>query len=101
MNVEVRKSAHGTEYWDTKEKRVRFLPAGKKPGFEVTKEPKSMLKDDSSEFKVVKAVDMLDKMNDEKLLAYAKENNIEVPGNMRKEETIRNHIAEKLNVVGE
>jgi hypothetical protein len=43
MIVETRKTAAGTEYWDAKEKRVRFVPAGKEPGFEVTRNPKSMI----------------------------------------------------------
>ena len=43
MNVETRKSAAATEYWDAKEKRVRFVSAGKKPDFEVTENPKSMI----------------------------------------------------------
>lgn len=43
MNVKTRVTAAGTEYWDAKEKRVRFVPAGKEPSFEVTENPKSML----------------------------------------------------------
>jgi hypothetical protein len=94
MNVKTRQSAQGTEYWDTKEKKVRFVPAGQEPGFEVTKDPKSMVKDDGAEYQPT--IDLI-KMNAEQLLAYAKEHDIEVPGNMKKEETIRNHIAEQLN----
>ncbi|MED3549972.1 hypothetical protein [Cytobacillus praedii] len=43
MRVEIRKTAVGTEYWDAKEKRIIFVPAGKEPDFEVTENPKSML----------------------------------------------------------
>jgi hypothetical protein len=107
MNVEMRKTAQGTEYWDTEEKKIHFVPEGQKPGFEVTKDPKSMLIVDGK--KVDEAVEKkiegtkedflkyLDTLNVEQLLAYAKDNDIEVPGNMKKEETVRNHIAEKLN----
>jgi hypothetical protein len=94
MNVEMRKTAQGTEYWDTKEKKIRFVPAGKEPDFEVTMEPKSMLKEEKQD----NETDInLDKMNAEQLLAFAKQNDIDVPGNMKREETIRNHVAEHLN----
>ncbi|WP_430494082.1 hypothetical protein [Rossellomorea marisflavi] len=107
MNVEVRKTTQGIEYWDSKEKSIRFVPAGKKPSFEVVEEPKSMVVVDGK--KVAGAVEKkidgtkeellkyLVRLNVEQLLAYAKDNDIDVPGNMKKEETIRNHIVEKLN----
>jgi hypothetical protein len=96
MNVETRKTAQGTEYWDTKEKRIRFVPAGQEPDFDVVENPKSMVKEEDPEFKTVNADDMLDNMNTEQLLDYAKVNDIDVPGNMKKEETIRAHIKESL-----
>ncbi|USK91506.1 hypothetical protein [Rossellomorea marisflavi] len=107
MNVEVRNTAQGTEYWDTKEKKIRFVSVGKEPDFEVTKDPKSMLVADGK--LIAEAVKKkiggtkeeflryLETMNAEQLLAFAKDNDIEIPGNMKKEETVRNHIAEKLN----
>jgi hypothetical protein len=99
MNVEVRKSAQGTEYWDTKAKKVRFVPAGKEPGFEVEKERKS--KEGLKPVEVEGEVTDLNSLNTEQLLAYAKDNDIDVPGNMKKEETIRNHIAEQVNAAEE
>jgi hypothetical protein len=99
MNVEVRKSAQGTEYWDTKEKKVRFVPAGQEPGFEVEKERKS--KEGLKPVEVEGKVTDLNSLNAEQLLAYAKDNDIEVPGNMKKEETIRNHIADQLTAADE
>lgn len=106
MNVEVRNTAQGTEYWDTEKKKIHFVPEGQKPGFEVTKNPKSMLVVDGK--KVDEAVEKkedflkyLDTLNVEQLIAYAKDNDIEVPGNMKKEETVRNHVAEKLNADNE
>jgi hypothetical protein len=102
MNVEMRKTAQGTEYWDTKEKRVRFVPAGKKPGFEVTKEPKSLLPEKESKKEEENPAEVdLDTMNADQLKEYAKQNAIEVPGNMKKEETIRAHILESLTVSDE
>lgn len=43
MIVETRKTANGTEYWETVDKRVRFVKAGDTPPFEVTVNPPSML----------------------------------------------------------
>ena len=107
MIVETRKTAAGTEYWDAKEKRVRFVPTGKEPDFEVTINPKSMIvgvdlamgKDKTViDGKVVDTqtdID-LDAMNGEQLRSFAEQNGIEIPRNMKKEETIRKHIEEVL-----
>jgi hypothetical protein len=43
MKVVTRKTAAGTEYWDTEAKQTLFVPAGKEAPFEVTENPKSML----------------------------------------------------------
>ncbi|WLR54297.1 hypothetical protein LC048_17880 [Mesobacillus subterraneus] len=114
MNVKTRTTAQGTEYWDAKEKRIRFVPAGQDPDFEVTENPKSMVMgvdqakgkdhtvitmtvDDKEIAKVVKDLENdLDNMDAEQLLAYAKEKDIDVPGNMKKADTIRDHIKEEL-----
>jgi hypothetical protein len=101
MNVEMRKTAQGTEYWDTKEKKIRFVPVGKKPGFEVTKEPKSMLTEKESKQEDNETEIDLDSMNADQLKDFAKQNDIEVPGNMKKEETIRAHILVSLNAADE
>ncbi|TYS14284.1 hypothetical protein FZC78_19210 [Rossellomorea vietnamensis] len=98
MNVETRKTAQGTEYWDSKEKRVRFVPAGKEPDFEVAENPKSMVKEEKQDTET--DID-LDKMDADQLLAFAEQNDIEVPGNMKKAETIRNHIEESLTAAEE
>ncbi|MGM0863387.1 MAG: hypothetical protein ACQEWF_01770 [Bacillota bacterium] len=92
MNVEMRKTSQGTEYWDTEEKKIRFVPAGKKGGFEVTKDPKSMLKEEGHNPKLERPDESFGSMNAEQLLGYVKDNNFEVPGNMKKGETIRKHI---------
>lgn len=105
MIVETRNTAAGTEYWDNKAKKVLFVPKGKEPNFEVTVDPKSMVGDDEGlNLKVTipdETYPSLDEMNAEQLLAFAKENNIDVPGNMSKEETIRKHIIEALNAADE
>ena len=108
MIVETRKTISGTEYWDAKNKKVLVVPHGQQPSFEVTKNPKSMIygvnlaKEKDKTVIDGKVVDNqpginLDEMGVEQLLAYAKENNIEVPGNMKKEDTIRKYIEEAIN----
>ncbi|MGD6964520.1 hypothetical protein ACQCVB_20155 [Fictibacillus phosphorivorans] len=100
MKVQTRVTAQGTEYWDAKEKRVRFVPTGEKPDFEVTEDPKSMVMGvdvaKGTDQTVVNEIN-LDEMDADQLLKFAKDNNIDVPGNMKKEDTIRNHISEELN----
>lgn len=75
----IRKTLSGnTEYWDTKEKRIVIGGS---------------LKEEDTDNKT----DInLNDMDVDQLLSFAEQNNIEVPGNMKKEETIRTHIAEQL-----
>ncbi|MFJ6263199.1 hypothetical protein [Rhodococcus erythropolis] len=102
MIVEVRKTISGTEYWDTKEKRSLFVPTGEEPGFEVTVNPESMLiKHADNKIVDVEVIDTkteinLDDMNAEQLLSFAKDNGIDVPGKLKKEESIRNYVVEQL-----
>jgi hypothetical protein len=44
MKVQTRVTAQGTEYWDAKEKKVLFVPAGEKPDFEVTEDSNFIVK---------------------------------------------------------
>jgi hypothetical protein len=121
MKVLTRSTAQGTEYWDAKEKKVLFVPAGEKPDFEVTVNPESMVLG----VDVAKGADQtviqkkvgdkvlatkviiddveinLDEMDAEQLKDFASQNNIEVPGNMKREDTIRNHIVEELTSAAE
>ncbi|MED2985547.1 Rho termination factor N-terminal domain-containing protein [Bacillus thuringiensis] len=105
MITEIRKTISGTEYWDNEKKKSLFVPTGEEPGFELTENPKSMILGvDWSSGKDFTAVDgkvvdyeiNLDDMNVEELLSFAKENGIDVPAKLKKEETIRNHIVEQL-----
>ncbi len=77
----IRETLNGnTEYWDTKEKRIVIGGSPKE-----------------KEEAVCTTADIkLDDMDVDQLLSFAGQNNIDVPGNMKKEETIRNHIAEQL-----
>lgn len=43
MRVLIRTTATGSEFWDAKEKRTIFVPAGKKPDFVATVNPDSMI----------------------------------------------------------
>ncbi|CCW05977.1 hypothetical protein [Bacillus sp. GeD10] len=102
MITEIRKTISGTEYWDNKEKRSLFVPTGEEPGFEVTVNPESMIiKHADNKVIGVEVIDTnteinLDDMNAEQLLSFAKDNSIDVPGKLKKEETIRNYIVEQL-----
>ncbi|MYL56351.1 hypothetical protein GLW20_02400 [Virgibacillus halodenitrificans] len=97
MKVFIRKTAQGSEYWDNEEKRTLFVPAGKKPGFEVTEDPKSMIGNELNLNETLHNEIYLDDMNKEQLLAFAEQSEIDVPGNMSKEDTIRKHIADTLS----
>lgn len=106
MKVLIRKTLTGAEYWDTEAKKTLFVPVGEKPDFDVTKDPETMIggvdlvsgKDMTAiDGKVVDEPEFdLDDMNTEDLLEFAKENGVEVPGNMKKEGTIRKYVATKL-----
>ncbi|MED2798135.1 hypothetical protein [Bacillus thuringiensis] len=104
MKVEIRKIISGTEYWDNEEKRSLFVPTGEEPGFEVTVNPESMLiKHADNKIVDVEIIDTkteinLDDMNAEQLLSFAKDNGIDVPAKLKKEETIRNYIVEQLTI---
>ncbi|PGE86633.1 hypothetical protein COM55_07690 [Bacillus pseudomycoides] len=89
MIVEIRKTVSGTEYWDTEGKKSLFVPTGEEPGFEVTKNPKSMVK-----FADDKVVDVkvdepsLDDMTVKELRAHATELGIDIPSDVKKKEDI-------------
>jgi len=100
MIVETRKTISGTEYWDAINKKVLVVPRGQEPQFEVTKNPKSMINKQEGLNPSVGIVDEtninLEDMNAEQLLSFAKQVNIDVSGNMKKEDTIHKHIEEAL-----
>ncbi|MBG9713127.1 hypothetical protein [Bacillus cereus] len=88
MIVEVRKTISGTEYWENKEKRSLFVPAGEEPGFEVTANPKSMI----AKFADDKVIDVkvieLDDMTVKELREHAVSINVEIPADVKKKEDI-------------
>ncbi|MDA2637432.1 hypothetical protein PDQ79_23325 [Bacillus cereus] len=102
MIVETRKTIVGKEYWDNKEKRSLFVPTGEEPGFEVTVNPESMIiKHADNKIVDVEVIETkteinLDDMNTEQLRSFAKDNGIDVPGKLKKEESIRNYVVEQV-----
>lgn len=91
MLKEIRKTNAGVEYWDTEAKKIIIGKEGLADE-EVNEEVKT--DNDNGDLN-------LDDMNSEQLLDFAKQNGIEVPGNMKKEDTIRNHIEEELNAASD
>ncbi|MEK5104013.1 hypothetical protein MKX83_18675 [Cytobacillus sp. FSL M8-0252] len=97
MHVFMRKTAQGNEYWDTKEKKIVFVPVGVKPSFEVTENPKSMIVGvDLAKEKDLTVPPSLESMNVKQLKKYAADNNIEIPADAKKHEDILKAINEVL-----
>ena len=96
MHVPYRTTANGTEYWCNKDKKIIFVPAGEQPSFEVTENPESMFYAGEPVTSVAVPVINLDGMTATQLREFAEENNIEVPGNLKKPDTIREYIEEQL-----
>ncbi|MEK5330271.1 hypothetical protein [Lysinibacillus sp. FSL W8-0992] len=95
MNVLIRTTANGNEYWDSEAKKILFVPAGMRPSFEVTEKPESMLYVEAKPLTDTPVFN-LEGMNATQLKEFAEENNIEVPGNLKKPDTIREYIEEQL-----
>ena len=96
MHVPYRTTANGTEYWCNKDKKIVFVPAGMKVPFEVTENPETMFYAGEPVTSVAVPVFNLDGMTATQLREFAEENNIEVPGNLKKPDTIREYIEEQL-----
>lgn len=101
MIVETRKTANGTEYWDTEEKRVRFVKAGDTPSFDVTVDPPSMLigvdlakgSDMTAiDGKIIRTSKMLEDLKVPELHAFAEEAGIEIPEDVKKRKDIIAYI---------
>ncbi|WP_265458708.1 Rho termination factor N-terminal domain-containing protein [Enterococcus sp. HY326] len=59
MNVLIRKTIAGTEYWDTEKKQSLFVPKGSEPDFEVIENPNSIITPEGD--KVIIAYDESDR----------------------------------------
>lgn len=96
MIVETRKTAQGTEYWDNKEKRVLFVPAGKKPEFDVTTEYKSMIGEESEPTNTREPGDgiNLEDMTISQLREFAKQVDVEIPSDIKKKDDIIDFLAD-------
>ncbi|PFR34601.1 MULTISPECIES: hypothetical protein [Bacillus cereus group] len=88
MITEIRKTISGTEYWDNKEKRSLFVPTGEEPGFEVTKNPGSMIAKFADDKVIDVKVTELDDMTVKELRDHAASINVEIPADVKKKEDI-------------
>ncbi|AHN20296.1 hypothetical protein [Lysinibacillus varians] len=101
MKVQIRTTANGTEYWDNEAKKTLFVPAGEQPSFNVTESPTTMLHKGETVKPLDEPVINLEGMTATQLREFAEENNIDVPGNLKKPDTIREYIEEQLAVDAE
>ena len=92
---EIRKTLSGTEYWDEDAKKVvyKLSDALTKAGTSAAKAGKEI---SEALKKSAEEKTLLEKMTLDELLDHAKNKGIEVPGNIKKEETIRKYITDKL-----
>lgn len=101
MIVKTRTTAQGTEYWDTKEKRVRFVPKGKKPSFEVTKDSKSMVGEPDESPKSFTPINKAyEDMTVKELKEYAAENNLNIPSDVKTKPDLIKFITESELALG-
>ncbi|MCJ7840520.1 hypothetical protein MUB24_06210 [Lederbergia sp. NSJ-179] len=108
MKVLIRKTLTGTEYWDTEAKRTLFVPAGEKPSFEVTKDPKSMIGGvdlaSGEDMKVVDdlpigngdtpVVTDLSKLTIPQLKEYAANSGIDIPADVTRKDDIIAYLSD-------
>lgn len=111
MKVEIRKTAQGTEYWDTEAQKTLFVPAGKKPGFEVTKEPVTMIGGvdlaTGEDMTVINStmgiaednekINDLSNMTIAQLKEYAADKDIKIPSDITKRDDIANYLYDNWN----
>lgn len=116
MNVLVRESATGKEYWDNEAKKNRFVPHGIEPDFEVTTDPETMIHKDLKANVTVtgdmtygkdstvingKVVDEvndpdLESMKVAQLKEYAAANELEIPNEIKTKKEIISFIDSQL-----
>lgn len=93
MRVLIRKTLNGAEYWDNVEKRSIFVPNDVEPSFEVTENPISMLNKPDEINKVSEQSEVfIEDMTAKELRAYAAENEITIPFEIKKTEDIRKFL---------
>lgn len=105
--VPTRKTATGQEYWDKELKLVVHYLEGQSPPEELI-QTEGMVGQYSVGGKIAEAIQVkkvpvvsIEEMDIDQLREHAEENGIEIPGNMKKLETIRQHIIEELNAVAD
>lgn len=93
MRVLIRKTLNGAEYWDNMEKRSIFVPNDVEPSFEVTENPISMLNEPDEINKTDGQSEVfIEDMTAKELRAYAAENEITIPFEIKKTEDIRKFL---------
>lgn len=95
MRVPMRKTLNGIEYWDTVEKRSIFVPNDVVPSFEVIENPDSMLGNAGKEEDRKEPGEVfIEDMTAKEMRAYAEENDITIPFEIKKTEDIRKFLLE-------
>ena len=90
----IRKTATGLiEYWDTKNKLI--VLGSSQSSKDLANKDTNQIKNDNQNG-VINTVLDLTTLDADRLREFANQHGIEIPGNMKKEETIRNYIAEQL-----
>ncbi len=91
MIKEIRKTVTGTEYWDSEQKKILFVPNEEEPDFEVSsdesKDSDNQERTDADDSKEgIKDLDSFgfNEMNIPQLKAYAEDNGIEIPSGTTK-----------------
>ncbi len=99
MKVLIRKTLTGSEYWDAKNKKTLFVPAGKNPEFKVTKNPDSMI--GGVDFAAGKETTVIDEginiedMTVKQLHEFAKQIDVEIPADVTKKNDIIAFLSEQ------
>lgn len=105
MKKLIRVTINGEEYWDEEMKKTIFVPASGEPFSAIIENATTMIVGvDLAEGQDVTVVDgqvaetalNLEDMTVEQLREFAANKGIEIPGNLKKEETIREYIKEQL-----
>ena len=96
MRTLIRSTATLDEYWCNAEKRVIALPKGTTPSFEVTEKPVTMLGEGKAKQEPTntEGEKFIEDMNAKELRAYAAENDITIPFEIKKTDDIRKFILE-------
>jgi hypothetical protein len=102
MIVKTRKTISGTEYWDTKNKKMLVVPHGQEPPFEVVDNPKSMIygvdlakgKDETVITRENGDGTNLEDMTIPQLKDFAKQIDVDIPSDIKKKDDIIKYLSD-------